>query len=247
MPRASFALASLALHGAALAFAWHAPHASGPPSALHDEARALELEPLLLAGSTVAPAPETAGHAKAPAPIGLSTPAPTPATRADAPSPSPASHAHLPAPRAANGAHARAIAPAGPEASLASASAAGAGASLFGTLPLRAFLLALSADPRALADAAPHYALRYAADDAAAAQVLVVPADAAGQRLARALAALLDQARAAGAPTLEGRLAVTLEAGLEHEGAFTITCNEGHRSGSVQFAHGLRVRVEEPR
>jgi hypothetical protein len=125
-------------------------------------------------------------------------------------------------------------------------SAAGAPRTVFGTAVLRSFLLALSADGRALEDARARYRLHYEGGDGAAASVHAEPEDAAGLRMARALEALLVQA-SAGLPPLAGTLDVETSRDDLADGVFTITCDDARRSGSVRFTGGRRVRVHELR
>ena len=124
--------------------------------------------------------------------------------------------------------------------------AAPAPRTVFGTAVLRSFLLALSADPRALDDAGTRTRLHYAGGDGGSARVLAEPEDAAGLRMAHALEALLAQA-SAGLPALAGELVVEASRDDLADGVFTITCDDTNRVGSVRFTDGRRIRVHERR
>ena len=253
MARAAlFVATSLALHGAAVTLMLAPGTASFEASLLREPVAVPES--LLLEGATVE-APET-----------MRDPLERASTRSTrAPSPAQGSTAkrggteplrptvaggqeRTPAPgREPNAANTAAAAIAAAlESAAAPESPAGAPRTVFGTAVLRSFLLALSADSRALGDARAHYRLHYEGGDGATARVHAEPDDTAGLRMARALEALLAQA-SAGLPPLAGTLDVETSRDELADGVFTITCDDARRTGSVRFTDGRRVRVREGR
>jgi hypothetical protein len=259
---APFVVASLVLHGVALGFAVAAGH--GPVAPPLVQAPVDAFAPLLLEGATLeATTPRE--------PMGASTET---TSRVVTPAPSDDAHARharpAPAPEgAANGgagAHrgarypamasatpaANTVAPSGSTTAPAASaltpveSVGGGPRTVFGTAVLRAFLLALSANPLAVQGGDRRISLRYAGGDGAAPHVRAEPEDASGLRMARALEALLAQA-SAGLPALEGTLVIDTSHDERADGVFTITCDDAHRTGSVGFADGRRARVHELR
>lgn len=184
------------------------------------------------------------------------------ANAASAPSlPSEAPHEHAPheegaeAKRPTTHASAATTSPKGPptvvEATAGtSSSAEGAPVSLFGTVPLRALLVSLSARAELFeAPAAPltiAYDARAAEESGREGLVRVRPshegptADAVAKILRRYLA----HAIAGGAMSLAGSITLETRATEGDDGVFAITCDERAGRGSVRFTNGHRLELE---
>jgi hypothetical protein len=234
---ALFVATSLALHGAAIGLVV-AP--SGFDTLRASPTRDAERAPIpvLLEGTNLPPGAPTATTVTARPASAAST-----ASLAAAGGPTPAA-LRAPPPSPAAGARGNAGGDAEGAQLAGDSTASGAGTSLFGTSVLRSFLLAISADPRALRDGAGPYRLRYAGGDGAAGRVVAEPHDAASGRMANALEALLAQA-GEGLPAVAGALTIAFEDAEGAEGLFAITCDEARRQGSVRFVDGRRARVDE--
>jgi hypothetical protein len=123
---------------------------------------------------------------------------------------------------------------------------AGAPATLLGTTPLRAILIAISADAAWQTEALGVHRVRYALGaQGEVPRTTVTHVEGGSDRFAHLIEGFLTQAAQRELPPLSGTLELRVTGDGPGEHVFTIRCDERAREGYVQFTDGRRVTVRE--
>jgi len=229
MGRASFVVASLAAHAIAITALELTPLrfvVDPAPRALAVAGELITVDPApaLPMARTGSTPPESRRS-----PVNIEDPPPVPRTP---PQTAAASLARLD----------REAAPHGNEAS----PALGTERTLFGTVPLRALLLALSADPAWQAETPGVERVRYALRDSASSPHVTVDVVVGNsERLRHLIEVFLSQAATRAVPDLAGVIELEVRDDDVVDGVFLIHCDEDARTGYVHFTQGRRLTLRE--
>ncbi len=123
---------------------------------------------------------------------------------------------------------------------------AGAPATLLGTTPLRAILIAISADAAWQTEPLGVHRVRYALGaQGEVPRTTVTRVEGGSDRFSHLIEGFLTQAAQRELPPLSGTLELHVTGDGPGEHVFTIRCDERAREGYVQFTDGRRVTVRE--
>jgi len=123
---------------------------------------------------------------------------------------------------------------------------AGAPASLLGTTPLRAILIAISADAAWQTEPVSVHRVRYTLGaQGEVPRMVVTRVEGGSERFSHLIEGFLTQAAQRELPPLTGALELHVTGDGPGEHVFTIRCDERAREGYVQFTDGRRVTVRE--
>ncbi len=240
MARGEFLLLSLALHAALAGGAWLGTCAvAGSAARRRDDGLTI---PLVIEGAPVNPLPQPR--------------VPAPSSAASRPQPGAIRHvaATTPSPEARRALHERGKASATQEhvdhehATSSEFAHEGAPASLFGTIPLRALLVSLSARADLFVDNTVRASTAYEARGDGATEPIVAfrssHRDQANEAVETLLRRLLTHALARSPGRLAGTISWVVTRDESDDARFAITCDERTGHGMVRFTNGQRLEVD---